>query len=133
MKEITTYEGAEDRPTRQILANFKLDDPAGAKKLFNAVNCAVSLADSKVTEFTAIGIILNSASRIDKLTGEVTPYHGTTIITEEESYYTESEGIYNSMKLAADLFPVIPHEGLKFELKEINLDNKRTLKYLEMI
>ena len=70
----------------------------GKKRLFNALNTAESLNDADIKQLTLSGIIVQPTERMDQATGEVVMCEGTTFITEQAAYFTQSDGIARCAK-----------------------------------
>lgn len=70
----------------------------GKKRLFNALNTAESLNDADIKQLTLSGIIVQPAERLDQATGEVMMCEGTTFITEQGAYFSQSDGIARCAK-----------------------------------
>ena len=68
------------------------------KRLFNALNTAESLNDADIKQLTLSGIIVQPMERLDKATGEVVVCEGTTFITEQGAYFSQSDGIARCAK-----------------------------------
>lgn len=100
--EITTTENTSMVPT--VIAKpamalaFDATTSEGKKRLFNALNTAESLNDADIKQLTLSGIIVQPSDRLDKATGEVVMCEGTTFITEQGAYFTQSDGIARCAK-----------------------------------
>lgn len=70
----------------------------GKKRLFNALNTAESLNDADIKQLALSGIIVQPTERIDQATGEVVMCEGTTFITEQGAYFSQSDGIARCAK-----------------------------------
>lgn len=99
--EITTIENAT-APTitaKPVMAlAFDTTTGKGKKRLFNALNTADSLNDADIKQLTLSGIIVQPMERLDQATGEVVMYEGTTFITEQGAYFSQSDGIARCAK-----------------------------------
>lgn len=100
--EITTIENnsmAHTVTAKPAMAlAFDATTGEGKKRLFNALNTAESLNDADIKQLTLTGIIVQPRERLDKATGEVVMYEGTTFITEQGAYFTQSDGIARCAK-----------------------------------
>lgn len=100
--EITTTENTSMATT--VIAKpamalaFDATTREGKKRLFNALNTAESLNDADIKELTLSGIIVQPSEHLDKTTGEVVVCEGTTFITEQGAYFTQSDGIARCAK-----------------------------------
>lgn len=70
----------------------------GKKRLFNALNTAESLNDADIKQLTLSGIIVQPTERLDQATGEAVMCEGTTFITEQGAYFSQSDGIARCAK-----------------------------------
>ena len=70
----------------------------GKKRLFNALNTAESLNDADIKQLTLSGVIVQPTERLDQATGEVVLCEGTTFITEQGAYFSQSDGIARCAK-----------------------------------
>ena len=100
--EITTTENTSMYPTvtaKPVMAlAFDTTTGEGKKRLFNALNTAESLNGSEFTQLTLSGIIVQPMERLDQATGEVVMCEGTTFITEQGAYFSQSDGIARCAK-----------------------------------
>lgn len=134
--EITTNENiTKSSMTPAIIAKpvmalaFDITTGEGKKRLFNALNTAESLNDADIKQLTLSGIIVQPTERLDQVTGEVVMCEGTTFITEQGAYFSQSDGIARCAKnliLAYDSdFAVEP---ITIEFTERKLGGGRKLK-----
>ena len=95
--EITTTENTGMAPSVSakpaMALSFDVTTAEGKKRLFNALNTAESLNDADIKQLTLSGIIVQPMERRDKVTGEVVMCEGTTFITEQGAYFSQSDGI----------------------------------------
>lgn len=100
--EITTIENANMAPTiiaKPVMAlAFDTTTGEGKKRLFNALNTAESLNDADIEQLTLAGIIVQPTERLDQATGELVMCEGTTFITEEGAFFSQSDGIARCAK-----------------------------------
>lgn len=100
--EITTVENNSMAPTvtaKPVMAlAFDTTMGEGKKRLFNALNTAESLNDADIKQLTLSGIIVQPTERLDQETGEVMMCEGTTFITEQGAYFSQSDGIARCAK-----------------------------------
>lgn len=100
--EIVTTENtsmAHTTTAKPVMAlAFDATTSEGKKRLFNALNTAESLNDADINQLTLTGIIVQPRERVDKATGEVVMYEGTTFITEQGAYFSQSDGIARCAK-----------------------------------
>lgn len=100
--EIITAENTTMAPTitaKPVMAlAFDTTTGEGKKRLFNALNTAESLNDADIKQLTLSGIIVQPTERLDKATGEVVMCEGTTFITEQGAYFSQSDGIARCAK-----------------------------------
>ena len=106
----------------------------GKVKLFNALNSADSLNDSHVTQLTIEGILVQSGSRVDAATGEVSPCEFTTFITADGAYFSQSDGIARSAKnLIAAFGDTFADEPITIQFVTKQLQGGRTLKQFVLV
>lgn len=100
--EITTIENNSMAPTvtakPAMALAFDATTSEGKKRLFNALNTAESLNDADIKQLTLTGIIVQPLERLDKVTGKVEVCEGTTFITEQGAYFSQSDGIARCAK-----------------------------------
>lgn len=100
--EIITPENTSTAPTLTVKPSMALAFDAttseGKKRLFNALNTAESLSDADIKQLTLTGIIVQPRERLDKATGEAVMCEGTTFITEQGAYFSQSDGIARCAK-----------------------------------
>lgn len=131
--EIIASENTNNTPaitTKPVMAlAFDTTNGEGKKRLFNALNTAESLNDADIKQLTLSGIIVQPAERLDQATGEVTVCEGTTFITADGAYFSQSDGIArcakNLIMAYGDDFAVEP---ITIEFTERKLGGGRTLK-----
>lgn len=116
--------------TKPVMAlAFDTANSEGKKRLFNALNTAESLNNADIKQLTLSGIIVQPAERLDQATGEVTVCEGTTFITADGAYFSQSDGIArcakNLIMAYGDDFAVEP---ITIEFTERKLGGGRTLK-----
>lgn len=108
---------------------FDINTREGKKRLFNALNTAESLNDADIKQLTLSGIIVQPRERVDAATGEVTVCEGTTFITTDGAYFSQSDGI---ARCAKDLILAYGNdfadEPLTIEFTMRKLAGGRTLK-----
>ena len=101
----------------------------GKKRLFNALNTAESLNDADIKQLTLCGIIVQPTERIDQATGEAAMCEGTTFITEQGAYFSQSDGIARCAKnLIMAYGPDFASEPITIEFTERKLGGGRKLK-----
>lgn len=101
----------------------------GKKRLFNALNTAESLNDAGVHQLTLSGIIVQPTERLDQATGEVVMCEGTTFITENGAFFTQSDGIARCAKnLIMAYGSDFATEPIAIEFTERSLGGGRKLK-----
>lgn len=101
----------------------------GKKRLFNALNTAESLNDADIKQLTLSGIIVQSTERLDQATGEVVMCEGTTFITEQGAYFSQSDGIARCAKnLIMAYGSDFADEPITIEFTERKLGGGRKLK-----
>lgn len=101
----------------------------GKKRLFNALNTAESLNDADIKQLTLSGIIVQPTERMDQATGEVMMCEGTTFITEEHAYFSQSDGIARCAKnLIMAYGSDFAAEPITIEFTERKLGGGRKLK-----
>ena len=131
-KEITAIETTR-KTTCSALA-FDTMSRAGKVKLFNALNSAESLTDSRVDRLTLQGVIVQSGTRVDAMTGEVSPAKFTTFITEDGAYFTQSDGIARSAEnLVAAFGEDFADEPVTIEFGTKQLQGGRIMKYFSVV
>lgn len=100
--EFITAENNSMAPTitaKPVMAlAFDTTTGEGKKRLFNALNTAESLNDADIKQLTLSGIIVQPTERIDQATSEVVMCEGTTFITEQGAYFSQSDGIARCAK-----------------------------------
>lgn len=122
------------RETTHSALAFDTQTREGKIKLFNALNSAVSLNDSHIDQLTLQGIIVQSGTRVDTLTGEVSPAKFTTFITEEGAYFSQSEGIARSAEnLVAAFGEDFAAEPITIEFGTKQLQGGRSLKFFSVV
>ncbi|MBO9179937.1 MAG: hypothetical protein J7E03_06975 [Escherichia coli] len=131
--EITTIENTNMAPTitaKPVMAMaFDTTTREGKKRLFNALNTAESLNDADIKQLTLTGIIVRPTERQDQATGEVVMREGTTFITEQGAYFTQSDGIACCAKnLIMAYGSGFADEPITIEFTERKLGGGRTLK-----
>lgn len=131
--EITTTENTSMAPivtSKPAMAlSFDATTSEGKKRLFNALNTAESLNDADIKQLTLSGIIVQPSEHLDKATGEVVMCEGTTFITEQGAYFSQSDGIARCAKsliLAYD--SDFGSEPITIGFTERKLGGGRTLK-----
>lgn len=117
---------------------FDVDNFAGKKRVFNAMNSADSLdqhlKDNKITSLIIEGVILEHRTFLDKVSGEVCEEDNAYILTEDDAFFTKSQGLVRSAKnLIYACGGVFPHEDVIIEIYEVVLDKKRTLKEFRLL
>lgn len=126
-----------NQETREIAATalaFDTNTRDGKVKLFNALNSAESLNDSNVQQLTLQGVIVQSGTRVDPATGEVTPCEFTTFITADNAYFSQSDGIARSAKnLIAAFGNDFAAEPITIAFAEKKLQGGRSLKYFYVL
>lgn len=101
----------------------------GKKRLFNALNTAESLNDSDIKQLTLSGVIVQPMERLDQATGEVVMCEGTTFITEQGAYFSQSDGIARCAKnLIMAYGSDFSDEPITIEFAERKLGGGRKLK-----
>ena len=101
----------------------------GKKRLFNALNTAESLNDAGAQQLTLSGIIVQPTERLDQATGEVVMCEGTTFITEQGAYFSQSDGIARCAKnLIMAYGSDFANEPITIEFTERKLGGGRKLK-----
>ena len=109
--------------------SFDTTTGEGKKRLFNALNTAESLNDADIKQLTLSGIIVQPAERLDQATGEVVMCEGTTFITEQGAYFSQSDGIARCAKnLVMAYGSVFADEPITIEFTERKLGSGRKLK-----
>lgn len=131
--EITTTENTSMAPivtAKPVMAlAFDATTSEGRKRLFNALNTAESLNDADIKQLTLSGIIVQPSSHLDKATGEVVMCEGTTFITEQGAYFSQSDGIARCAKsLIVAYDSDFVSEPITIEFTERKLGGGRTLK-----
>lgn len=100
--EITTIENTNMVPTitaKPVMAlAFDTTTGEGKKRLFNALNTAESLNYADIKQLTLSGIIVQPTERLDQATGKMVMCEGTTFITEQGAYFSQSDGIARCAK-----------------------------------
>ena len=101
----------------------------GKKRLFNALNTAESLNDADIKQLTLSRIIVQPAVRLDQATGEVVMCEGTTFITDQGAYFSQSDGIARCAKnLIMAYGSDFADEPITIEFTERKLARGRKLK-----
>lgn len=101
----------------------------GKKRLFNALNTAESLNDADIKQLTLSGVIVQPTERLDQATGEVVMCEGTTFITEQAAYFSQSDGIARCAKnLIMAYGSDFAAEPITIEFIECKLSGGRKLK-----
>lgn len=130
--EITTAENANMAPitAKPVMAlAFDTTTGEGKKRLFNALNTAESLNDADIKQLTLSGIIVQPTDRLDQVTGEVVMCEGTTFITEQGAYFSQSDGIARCAKnLIMAYGSDFATEPITIEFTERKLGGGRKLK-----
>lgn len=131
--EITTIENTNMAPTitaKPVMAlAFDTTTGEGKKRLFNALNTAESLNDADIKQLTLSGIIVQPTERLDQATGEVAACEGTTFITEQGAYFSQSDGIARCAKnLIMAYGSDFAAEPITIEFTERKLGGGRKLK-----
>lgn len=131
--EIITAENNSMAPTttaKPVMAlAFDTTTGEGKKRLFNALNTAESLNDADIKQLTLSGIIVQPTERLDQATGEVTMCEGTTFITEQGAYFSQSDGIARCAKnLIMAYGSDLADEPITIEFTERKLAGGRKLK-----
>lgn len=137
-EEITTAnETTAIETTRETTCSalaFDTMSRAGKVKLFNALNSAESLNDSRIDRLTLQGVIVQSGTRIDTVTGEVESAKFTTFITEDGAYFSQSDGIARSAEnLVAAFGEDFADEPITIEFGMKQLQGGRSLKYFSVV
>lgn len=113
---------------------FDTQSRMGKVKLFNALNSAESLNDSHIKRLTPQGVIVQSGTRVDAMTGEVSPAKFTTFITEDGAYFTQSDGIARSAEnLVAAFGEDFADEPITIEFGTKQLQGGRSLKFFSVV
>ena len=113
---------------------FDAQSRMGKVKLFNALNSAESLNDSHIDRLTLQGVIVQSGSRVDAMSGDVSPVKFTTFITEDGAYFSQSEGIARSAEnLVAAFGEDFADEPITIEFGTKQLQGGRSLKYFSVV
>lgn len=130
--EITATENATALTitAKPVMAlSFDTTTGEGKKRLFNALNTAESLNDADIKQLTLFGIIVQPTERLDQATGEAVMCEGTTFITEQGAYFSQSEGIARCAKnLIMAYGPDFADEPITIEFTERKLGGGRKLK-----
>lgn len=118
--EIITAENNSMAPTvtaKPLMAlAFDTTTGEGKKRLFNALNTAESLNDADIKQLTLSGIIVQPTEHLDQATGEAVMCEGTTFITEQGAYFSQSDGIARCAK------NLIMAYGSDFAAEPINIE-----------
>lgn len=113
---------------------FDTQSRMGKVKLFNALNSAESLNDSHIDRLTLQGVIVQSGTRVDAMTGEVSPAKFTTFITESGAFFSQSDGIARSAEnLVAAFGEDFADEPVTIEFGTKQLQGGRSLKYFSVV
>ena len=108
---------------------FDTTTSEGKKRLFNAMNTSESLNDADIKQLTLSGIIVQPTERLDQATGELVMCEGTTFITEQGAYFSQSDGIARCAKnLIMAYGSDFPSEPITIEFTERKLAGGRKLK-----
>lgn len=131
--EITTLKNtnmAHDIAPKPVMAlAFRTADGEGKKRLFNALNTAESLNDADIKQLTLCGIIVQPTERMDQATGEFVMCEGTTFITEQGAYFSQSDGIARCAKnLIMAYGSDLADEPITIEFTERKIGGGRKLK-----
>ena len=131
--EIITAENNSMAPTvtaKPVMAlAFDTTTGEGKKRLFNALNTAESLNDADIKQLTLSGIIVQPTERLDQATGEVVMCEGTTFITDNAAYFSQSDGIARCAKnLIMAYGSDFASEPITIEFTERKLGGGRKLK-----
>lgn len=131
--EIITAENNSMAPTitaKPVMAlAFDTTTGEGKKRLFNALNTAESLNDADIKQLTLSGIIVQPAERIDQVTGDIVMCEGTTFITEQGAYFSQSDGIARCAKNLIMAYGTdLAAEPITIEFTERKLGGGRKLK-----
>ena len=131
--EITTIENTNIAPAitaKPVMAlSFDTTTGEGKKRLFNALNTAESLNEADIKQLTLSGIIVQPTERLDQATGEVVMREGTTFITEQGAYFSQSDGIAHCAKnLIMAYGSDLAAEPVTIEFTERKLGGGRKLK-----
>lgn len=131
--EITTAENTTTAPVitvKPVMAlAFDTTTGEGKKRLFNALNTAESLNDADIKQLTLSGIIVQPTERLDQVTGEAVTCEGTTFITEQGAYFSQSDGIARCAKnLIMAYGSDFADEPITIEFTERKLAGGRKLK-----
>lgn len=125
----------ENATTPSIIAkpvmalSFDTTTSEGKKRLFNALNTAESLNDADIKQLTLSGIIVQPTERMDQATGELVMCEGTTFITEQGAYFSQSDGIARCAKnLIMAYGSNFADEPITIEFTERKLGGGRKLK-----
>lgn len=109
--------------------SFDTTTGEGKKRLFNALNTAESLNEADIKQLTLSGIIVQPTERVDQVTGEVVMCEGTTFITEQHAYFSQSDGIARCAKnLIMAYGSDFAAEPITIEFTERKLGGGRKLK-----
>lgn len=101
----------------------------GKKRLFNALNTAESLNEADVKQLTLSGVIVQPMERLDQATSEAVMCEGTTFITEQGAYFSQSDGIARCAKnLIMAYGSDFAAEPITIEFTERKLGGGRKLK-----
>lgn len=116
--------------TKPLMAlAFDTTTGEGKKRLFNALNTAESLNDADIKQLTLSGIIVQPTERVDQATGEAVMCEGTTFITEQGAYFSQSDGIARCAKnLILAYGSDFAAEPIDIEFTERRLGGGRKLK-----
>lgn len=113
---------------------FDATTSEGKKRLFNALNTAESLNDADIKQLTLSGIIVQPMEHTDKATGEVVMCEGTTFITEQGAYFSQSDGIARCAKSLIMAYDSdFGAEPITIEFTERKLGGGRSLKQFIVI
>lgn len=117
-------------PAKPVMAlAFDTATGEGKKRLFNALNTAESLNDADVKQLTLSGIIVQPTERVDQATGGTEMCEGTTFITEQGAYFSQSDGIARCAKnLIMAYGSDFAAEPITIEFTERKLGGGRKLK-----
>ena len=136
----TEIMAAENATASSIIAkpvmalSFDTTTSEGKKRLFNALNTAESLNDADIKQLTLSGIIVQPTERLDQATGEVVMCEGTTFITEQCAYFSQSDGIARCAKnLIIAYGSDFAAEPITIEFTERKLGGGRKLKQFIVI
>lgn len=131
--EITATENTSMAPAvtaKPVMAiAFDTTTGEGKKRLFNALNTAESLNDADIKQLTLSGVIVQATERLDQASGELVACEGTTFISEQGAYFSQSDGIARCAKnLIMAYGSDLAAEPITIEFTERKLAGGRKLK-----